>query len=221
MKLCAEKGYRLITIFSDEWQHNQNIVKAKLASIFKSSNRIYARKCLLVNVLNSDANQFYKNHHLQGPVKSKIHIGLTFDNTLVACMSFSTARAFTNNKKQDGVYELLRYASSTPVTGGASKILREFENRFNPISIYSYADARWSVGNMYTQLGFITKSLPTVPGYWYTQDYSTRHHRFNFTKAALVKQGHDSSLTEWQIMQLLKWDRIWDCGQYKFVKNYT
>lgn len=40
-----------------------------------------------------------------------------------------------------------------------------------------------------------------------------------FQKHKLVKLGCDSLLTEWEIMQNLGYDRIWDCGQTTWVWN--
>jgi hypothetical protein len=221
MKLCEEKGYRLITIFSDEWNNKKDIVKSKLRNIVgMESDHIAARKCNIISVTTEIAKDFYNRNHLQGHTNTQINIGLTYNNSLVACMSFGSARAFTHNKKQISHYELIRYASSINVQGGASKLLKAFERQYNPITVFSYADARWSQGNMYLQLGFGQINKKLNPGYWYTQDYTTRRHRFNFTKSHLVKNGNDPTLTEWQIMQSNKWDRIWDCGQYKFVKTY-
>ena len=221
MNLCNNQGYRLITIFSDEWNNKKHIVKSKLLSIFgKSQDKIGARNCTIKNVTNKQAVDFYTSHHIQGPINSKIHMGLWNQEQLVACMSFGHARAFTNNKVNNTEYELLRYASSIHVQGGASKLLSAFEKEYSPTMIFSYADARWSVGNVYNKLGFVTKSTPQHAGYWYTRDYITRSHRYKFTKSKLVAQGFDPLLTEWQIMQSIGWDRIWDCGQYRFEKHY-
>ena len=222
MLLCQEKGYRLITIFSDEWNYKKEIVKSKLASIFgkNSTKSVGARKCNIIKVSNHQAKEFYENYHIQGWTAGNIHFGLIYQEKLVACMSFGGARMFTNNKLMDGTFELLRYATCLNVVGGAGKILKHFEKQYSPKVLYSYADARWSSGNMYTQLGFVQDDSKIKPGYSYTRDYIKRVHRFNWTKSKLVKLGHDSSLTEWEIMQSLGWDRIWDCGQLKFFKYY-
>jgi hypothetical protein len=42
------------------------------------------------------------------------------------------------------------------------------------------------------------------------------YHRSNFTKIKLVKDGHSNKLTEWEIMQSIGYDRIWDCGNAKW-----
>jgi hypothetical protein len=57
------------------------------------------------------------------------------------------------------------------------------------------------------------------PNYWYFKPSSQlkRHHRFNFRKAKLISEGFGSNKTEWQIMQERGFDRIWDCGNMKFI----
>ena len=35
-------------------------------------------------------------------------------------------------------------------------------------------------------------------------------------QAKQLSEGFDSKLTEWQIMQQQKYDRIWDCGQTRW-----
>jgi hypothetical protein len=65
-------------------------------------------------------------------------------------------------------------------------------------------------------MGF-TRISETV-GYYYT-DYHKRYNRMQFQKHKLVKEGYDSSLSEWEIMQSKKYDRIWDCGQITWVKK--
>jgi hypothetical protein len=221
MKLCADKGYRLITIFSDEWNFKKEIVKSKLKSIFAvNKNGIGARSCKINFIDASVADEFYKNYHIQGAAPANCHIGLFFENNLVSAMSFGKPRVFLNHTHNDQ-RELIRYATSTQIVGGAGKLLNFYQKNTQCNAILSYADARWSNGNLYSKLNFklINKGNLT-PGYWYTTDYSRREHRFNFTKSNLVKNGYDSSCSEWEIMQSRGYDRIWDCGQLKFLKTY-
>ena len=74
----------------------------------------------------------------------------------------------------------------------------------------------WSVGNLYTKLGF-TKVSETAINYWYMYRYLKRFHRYNFTKQTIInKYNGDANLTECENMQNLGYDRIWDCGNIKF-----
>ena len=63
----------------------------------------------------------------------------------------------------------------------------------------------------------------TPPNYWYVKIYEwlNRFHRFNFRKDVLVKEGYSADMTEWDIMKIKGYDRIWDCGSMKFELNIT
>lgn len=168
----------------------------------------------------STAISFYDLHHLQGGIGAGIHIGLKHGADIVAAMSFGKPRTFIKDSGLKHQYELIRYATSCHVRGGAGRLLRYFEVNYSPKSIISYADARWSDGGMYSALAFNHIDTKLNPGYWYTRDYATRKHRFNYTKASLVKEGYDRDLSEWEIMQSIGYDRIWDCGQRRYEKIY-
>ncbi len=221
MKLTNQKGYRLITIFSDEWKYKKEIVKSKLKNIFQQTSvRHYARNLLVKLTSYNESKEFLDKFHLQGNSTAKINLGLyTKTNQLVALMTFSNGRAALNSKSSSSEFELVRFVTNgDSVVGGASKILKHFIKNFNPTKIISYADLRWSEGHVYKLLGFRKETNPTI-GYWYTSNYEKREHRFNFTKNQLIKEGADPSKTEWQLMQELGYDRIWDCGHQKYIMN--
>ena len=66
-------------------------------------------------------------------------------------------------------WELIRYATSRHVVGGAGKLLKYFERTYRPKNIITYADRRWSQGNMYERIGF-TKIRETAPSYFYEKN---------------------------------------------------
>jgi hypothetical protein len=110
------------------------------------------------------------------------------------------------------------------IVGGASKLLKHFERAFLPNKLISYADRRWSKGDVYYKMGFsFTRNTP--PNYWYF--YKKRadkplHHRYKFAKHTLEKQleTFDPNLTEWENMKKNHYDRIWDSGNMLFEKVY-
>jgi very-short-patch-repair endonuclease len=213
-------GIELIQIFEDEWIKKFDIVKDKILSKIdrKSFTSVYARRCSVVKLNTSEANQFYECNHIQGGSNSSVNYGLLHNDILVAVISFSSLRPSLGNKKADGEYELIRYASKIghTVCGGFGKLLSRFIKEFLPKKIITYADRRYSglKNNVYGKLGFRLISVGT-PNYWYVKKLD-RKHRFNFTKGKLVNDGFDSAKTEWQIMQERGWDRIWDCGHIKY-----
>jgi len=219
---CLAQNIHLIQIFSDEWLNKKDIVKAKLQSILKQSPKshtIYARKCHIEEISSKQKNEFLNNHHIQGEDRSSIKLGLFNGGELVAVMTFSHPRVSLGATPTPDVYELSRYASSFNVVGGASKLIKHFQTTYHPTQIYSYSDNRWTNPNknMYLVIGF-SKTGTSSPGYFYTKNYLTRIHRYNFTKYHLKKLGADTeNKTERQIMEEMGYTRVWDCGSTKYV----
>ena len=103
---------------------------------------------------------------------------------------------------------------NTSVIGGADKLLKYFIRTHKPKNIISYADRRWSQGNLYEKLGF-TFIHNSKPSYSYIIN-GVRKHKSNFKKETLVKQGFDANKTEHQIMLDRGIYRIYDCGLKKY-----
>lgn len=216
-------GYKLIQIFEDEWIEKQRIVKSRIKNAFKQNLRkIYARKCEVRVVSTEIKSKFLKKYHIQGNDKSNIHLGLYYKNKLVSIMTFNPYRIALGRESKDNCYELTRFCSifNFSIVGGASKLLNYFEKTYKPTEVLSYADKRWSDGNLYKNLGFNLEGS-TQPNYWYIVK-NQRKHRFAYRKSELEKllKTFDSSLSEWDNMQLNGYDRIWDCGSFKFLKSY-
>lgn len=220
-KKCAENGIRLIHIFEDEWLCKKDIVKSRIKSILGGiTDKIYARKCMIQYVDSRSAMKFLDDNHIQGRCKGKYHIGLYHDGELVSMMSFGCTRQQKKyNEDYENTYELLRFCNKLNITviGGASKLLKYFIKNIKPSQIISYADKRWSNGNLYFQLGF-KHIRDSVPNYFYIVG-KHRENRFKYRKSELIKQGFDPSKSEHEIMLERKIYRIYDCGTMVFVKN--
>jgi len=118
-------------------------------------------------------------------------------------------------------YELLRFATNTKIVGIASKLLNYFIKTYNPIKITTYADKRYSIGNLYEKIKFMKKS-DSSPNYWYFIDGGNKiWHRFSFRKDQLYKKLpiFDQNLSEWENMKNNGYDRIWDCGNILYEWN--
>ena len=211
---CEKKGIQLIHIFEDEWIYKQDIVKSRLCGLLGLNTRIYARKCSIREVSYEDSAKFLDKNHIQGNCMSKYRYGLYYNGELVSLMTFGQARF---NK---GKYELLRFCNklNTNVIGGASRLFTYFLRMHMEIhEIISYADRRWSKGNLYEKLGFKQESK-TIPAYYYIID-NVRHNRVEFQKHKLVNESNDISpnMTEHEIMLSKKIYRIYDCGNLKYL----
>ena len=143
-----------------------------------------------------------------------MRLGLFYKNRLVAVMTFGKPRF---NKKFS--WELIRYATlfNFNIVGGAGKLLNYFKHNYSG-SIITYADRRWSEGNLYKKLGFDFKGY-TKPNYFYTKNllrlsrYKCQKHKLK----NLLKENFDPNLSEHQNMNNNKFYKIWDCGNMIFT----
>ena len=221
-EICENKGIQLIQIFEDDWMYKQDIIKSIILNkLNKISNKIYARKCEIKEILdNKSIKEFLEKNHIQGYIGSKIKIGLYYKNELVSLMIFGDRRIAMGKKStKENEYELLRFCNklNTNVIGAASKLFKYFVNNYKPNDITTYADRSFSQGKLYKTLGFKSQGK-TKQNYYYIID-GVRHHRFNFRKDILVKNGYDQNKTEHEIMLERKIYRIYDSGNLKF--NYV
>lgn len=180
---------------------------------------IYARKCEIREVPRTLVNKFLNKYHIQGQdYGAFVGLGIFFKNRLVAVASFI-------KKNKTNVYELSRFSgnSNFNVVGGASKVLSFFEKQYKPPSIISFADRRWSAGNVYFKLGFKEVSVNPPSYFYFKQNSKELHHKFGFRHKDLGKKldYYDPNFTEWENMKNNGWDRIWDCGIIKFEKFYS
>lgn len=231
---CEEQNIHLIHIFSDEWENQTTLIKEKikyLLGLQKNLKLIHPRKCEIKIITDHKIkNDFLDKNHIQGrDIASSIRLGAFFDNQLCAVMIFCKPRISLNikNQKNKNIFELLRFAIDNKIRcpGIASKILKYFIKNFEPKTIFTYADRRWSKSfdsNLYTNLGFQFMGF-SQPSHWYLSpetEYKIREYRFKYRKSRLpdiFKEHFDPNLSEWENMQKNRYDRIWDCGTIKYL----
>lgn len=211
---CEKNGVRLIHIFEDEWRDKIDICKSRIKDILATGIRkIGARKCNIVKVDKKTEKKFLEENHIQGYAASKYCYGLSYNGELVSIMSFCNLRKNLGQNSQSGEYELLRFANKNGhcVVGGASRLLRHFIMEVKPKRIISYADRRWSQGNMYEKLG-MKHIRNTKPNYYYLLA-GMRKNRFGYRKDVLKrKYGCPDYMSEHEFCLSQHWYRIYDCG---------
>ena len=214
-KLCQEQGIHLIHIFEDEWMYKREIVKSIIKNrLGLTQNIVYARKCAIREVPRKEALTFLFENHLQESIVGKHSFGLYHENELVYLISIGKPR-FNKNYE----YELIRSCPkiNVSVVGGFSKLVKHSVEVLNIRSMISYVDRRYFDGSGYKDWKKINE---TDPNYFYFSPNLNRQSRQKFQKHRIVKTNEDKALTEWQIMQLDGYDRIWDCGNLVYtLKN--
>lgn len=214
LKACNVAGYRLITIFEDEWVHNRTLVESKIKQILGVSTRerVHARKTSLVSLSSTDKKQFFDDNHIQGNGPGSVTYGLVHNNVIVAAMTFI--------KRSQGVYELNRFATSCNVVGGFSKLLSHFQSHHLWTEIISFADLRWSEGGVYKSCGFVLdKTLPHDYEYVDIKNIK-RIHKFNFRHKNLphiLGDLYDGNLSESENTKRAGWYKIYNCGLQRWT----
>lgn len=183
---CKEKGIRLIHIW--EWELKKNFDKTVgwiLNELNDNKTRIFARKCELKEVSQEEEKKFLDEYHLQGYSKSKVCLGLYFNDELVQLMSFADSRY---DKKYQ--YELLRLCTKNEyiVVGGASRLFKYFIKKFNPESIISYCDYSKFSGEGYEKMGMTLDKLSKPTVYYCNFDMNV------INESMLMKYGVDNLL---------------------------
>lgn len=212
-----------IILFEDEME-DTTLLAAKLKHYTNNSSveRIHARSCVIKMCTKEEKKLLLNSNHVQGNDNAQIAYGAYYNDVLVAVMTFASPRVALGQKDKTkdsvGVWELSRFCTDVNyrIPGIASKLLKHFQRTHEWKEIYSYADKRWSVGNMYHQLGFeLVADNP--PDYFYVVD-GVRKHRWNYRKDMLKNTlpNYDPLLTEYQNMANHGYWRVWDCGTLKF-----
>ena len=177
---------------------------------------MYARETKVYEINSDDAYKFEELYHIQGRANSEINIGLSKNNQLLALMTFGKPR-FDNNVQ----YEIIRlcYTSNTIIVGGSEKLFKHFVEKYKPTSIISYSNIAKFDGKVYNRIGFSIDSF-TEPNYvWVNNKYEVLQ-RYKTQKKMLVEKGlGTNNETEDIIMKRLCYNKIYDCGNVKYIYN--
>ena len=215
---CADLGISLIHIFENEWRDKQDIVKSKiLYKLNKIQNKVYARNCVIKEVDTKDKNIFLDKNHIQGHDTCYKSYGLYFKDNLVSVLTISKPRVIYGRSSE--YYELSRFATDINynVIGAYSKLLKYMFNDTKFKAIMTYADLRYSsLDNLYSNSDLVSI---TTPNYYYYFK-GKLYHRYNFTKYRIKQRFKDiysDDKTEFEMMDELGAQRIYDCGNAKYI----
>lgn len=219
MDISESLGHTCFRIISSEW--HDDIKRNKWKSIINNklgyNERLFARKCAVFEITKEEKSIFLHENHFQGDDQSKVYFGLYHNDSLVSVMTFGNPRF---SKKYE--WELIRFCSLSGfnVVGGASKLLKAFERKYNPNNLVSYSDRRRTNGGVYLKLGFdfIRNSTPNY-FYYKGDDFLTRY-QCQKHKLSRILEKFDPLLTEYQNMFNNGYRVYFDCGNKVFIKTY-
>lgn len=216
--IIVKNGYKPFIVTDMELEYNFNLCLSMILNrMGLHHERIYARKCELRELNTSETNLFIQANHLQGSTKTYYKsYGLIHNENIVSLMTFGKPRF---SKKAD--WELLRFCSKkhVNVVGGASRLLAAFRKE-NIGSIISYANRRWSTGDLYDKMGF--KHVDTSPpsyDWWHPNGRKVSRYQSMKHKLSKVIGEHrfDANLTEVENMRSAGYFRVFDAGNEVYM----
>lgn len=211
--ILKEEGYTLLR-FTDIEINNPvklEIIKSFINGKLGLHKKIFARKCELRSISQSELNSFLENNHLIGPINSKIKYGLFHNNELVMIASFGKKRFSKTND-----WELYRLCSKNNYTivGGFSKLIKRFKKDYPTEKLYSFIDMRFSTGKGFEKIGFKIESY-SPPNYFYfnrkTKDFKKRYQAQKH-KLSTFLEFFDENLSETENMYNHDYRKFYDCG---------
>lgn len=210
--IAAQKaGISLLQFWEQEWMTQRDLVKSMIAyRLGSSAQRFNARDLPLIVRDNDFAEEFYDNNHLQGYRSAKVNLSLG-DLMMMSLSPIS-----------DG-WEIIRIASriNTCVRGGVAKLLKYFIRKHSPHKITTFADLRYSNGNVYRKLGFVPQHISDPNYFYYKGDQILSRQKCQKNKLHKLLANFDASLSESNNMFNHGFRRVWDAGNFKFVMDLS
>lgn len=212
--MCASKGVRLVQIWEDEWINKSDLCRSFLKSLISQPIRAYARKLIIKEVPLEEQRTFLNKHHFQGYTASTSCFGLY--------SKFGVLFQVMSLKKLDsnGNYEIGRLCTTTGfiIIGGAERLLKHLLQYNTCTTLISYNNLDKFTGGVYARLG-MKLDKAQINSYFYTNGVES-FSRQQFQKAKLVAQGHDPSLTEYQIANSMGYFRVFPTGNSRYSMTF-
>lgn len=215
-KLCESVGYRLISVWEDEWLTRrtqvENIIKNALGVVH--GEKVNARQCHFETPSPSEYRQFMNANHIQGYSAAAHKFSLVHPGKgVVAMMSV---------KNTKNGWDLVRYATTCNVRGGLSKLLKHVTDSLNINEISSFVDYDYFTGSAYEAVGFVKVGETISFSCW--NRHLGKHHRSKWTISNIQKTLRSMGVTlsiedktQNQIMDESNTLRFWNSGTGKLV----
>lgn len=219
------KSYRPIFIYENEWVNKKQMLINYISSALgNNSITVFARKCIVKEISKEISKEFLKKHHIQGAANiSKYFYGLYFGELLLAVMTFGFHHRNVKDKNIIKVLDRFAIVSNYNIPGCASKLVSFAKSKFNPgDKIISWSDNRYSLGTVYSKMGFVLESM-LAPDYSYVLVDSPNillESKQSNKKCAFGLQGNNT-ITELEKTRELGKARIWDCGKTRWSMIVT
>ncbi len=171
----------------------------KLAAMVKSklnlNKTVFARNCEIKKIDKQIAIQFLNKYHLMNSTQSAYNFGLVCQDELLALASFSKGRKMDRLSEDKRSFELIRFCckEGITVTGGLTKLVKNFCKEKKAGDVMTYIDKQLSSGESFIRSGF-KKYGETAPNYFLVN-------KKTFARTYLKSKNEKFDESEFYIMQ--------------------
>jgi len=154
-------------IYLDQLRISPEKIAALLLSKLKLNTAVFARNCDLKRVDKNFAKTFLDKYHLMNATQSAYNLALFYKEDCVALATFSKGRKMNRLREDQRSFELIRFCckSGVTVTGGLTKLVKNFCDSKNAGDVMTYVDKQLSDGSSFISAGF-KKHSETEPNYF-------------------------------------------------------
>lgn len=161
-------GYDLLHAY--DWTNRDVLVDLVRSKLKLQPRKFFARKCVVREIRQREANQFLEKYHMQGGAKMQSYCLGLFDPTgeeLLQVQTFGKSR-FDKNAQ----WEAIRLATKFGIViiGGVSRGYAKFVADKDPESVVSYVDFDRSNGETDEATGFRLERMTGATTFWYKPD---------------------------------------------------
>lgn len=186
-------GYTCLFFRENEICDKLDIVKSIILNKLYKVNKIFARKCRIIELDKDTAKEFFNKNHLMGAGRGKCY-GLEYNGDLVCGLRFTN---------RDGIVDISRFCNvlNYQVLGGYSKLINHIIKNNKVKEIHTFVDRRYGSGSYLNKLGFnlVNEDISFV----WVKNYEV-FHRLKFRGNSGYSYGYY---------------KLWDCGQAKYIKK--
>ncbi|MGZ3919897.1 MAG: hypothetical protein ACXVNM_08060 [Bacteroidia bacterium] len=165
-EIICSSGRKSISLFppSDLLVTAPEKLVATIQSRLSLNKKVFARNCEVKRIEKGQAQEFLNKYHLMNSTQSASNYGLFLKDELLAVASFSKGRKMNRLPGNKRSFELIRFCSKDgiTVTGGLTRLLKNFCREKEAGDIMTYIDKQFSSGQSFIKAGFV-KHSETAP----------------------------------------------------------
>lgn len=206
-------GYKYLIIYEDEWRKKNSLFKNLLRNTLKLANpqfKLRPQKCSIKLVTNRDTSPILDEYHYIGKSSAKHHIGVYYNNVLIACMLIKKP-----TRQNSGDWEIIRMVCNPDyrIYGIWSYLIRWAQSNLKLSGqLISFSDNRLFSGNVYENLGMAKVGEVKSDYYWVKGN--NRFHKSGLRKNKIERM---CDKTETELRSAQGYHKIWDYGKTKWA----